>query len=251
MKPSIEQILPPWEEDLHLNNAANHSNVINVGWPERMISAVGGVLLVSSGLSHLGHTPVKSFLKTLLGGWLLYRGASGNCALYTSLGKTKNVTHTPAINVRTELTVQRSRYDVYDFWRKLENLPLFMRHLASVREIDDNHSHWEAIMPANLGRTRWTAEIVKEEYGSFIGWQSIAGASIENAGKVEFRDAPDGGTELRIVITYRAPAGDLGAGIARLLNPIFQKVVERDVHQFKNYIEGHPATGLMTTDGWD
>jgi uncharacterized membrane protein len=113
-----------------------------------------------------------------------------------------------------------------------------MNHLASVREVDPLHSRWEAIIPANLGRVRWNAQIVKDEYGVLIGWQSISGSAIENAGKVEFRDAPDGGTEVQVTITYRPPAGDIGVAIAKILNPAFSKIVERDIRQFKEYIEG-------------
>jgi uncharacterized membrane protein len=62
---------------------------------------------------------------------------------------------------------------------------------------------------------------------------------VDNAGKVEFRDA-DGGTELRVIITYRAPLGIVGAGVAKLLTPAFEKIVEEDVKSFKRLIE----TGL-------
>jgi uncharacterized membrane protein len=100
--------------------------------------------------------------------------------------------------------------------------PLFMHHLASVSEVDALHSRWEAIIPANLGRIRWNAEIVKDEYGTLIGWQSIAGSTIENAGRVEFRDVEEG-TELRVTITYRPPAGDIGVALAKVINPGFPK----------------------------
>lgn len=234
--------LPPWSEEIPLNDAAQPGNVINVSWPERMLSAVGGTLLVSSGIRNLTSNPLGSLVKTILGGCLLYRAASGNSALYTAIGKTKGVVHTEAINVRTSLIVNKSRFEVYQFWRKLENLPLFMHHLSSVQEIDEIHSRWEAIIPGNLGRIRWNAEIVKEEYGSFLGWHSINGSAIENAGKVEFLDTPDDGTELRVVITYRPPAGDLGVGIAKILNPVFEKIIIRDIQQFKDYIEGNAYT---------
>ncbi len=148
-----------------------------------------------------------------------------------------DVRRTAAINVRTTLVVNKPRHEVYRFWRKLENLPSFMHHLANVREVDPLHSRWEAIIPANLGSIRWNAEIVKDEYGVLIGWHSIAGSAIENAGKVEFRDVEEG-TELRVTITYRPPAGDIGVVIARILNPAFARIVEQDIKQFKNYIEG-------------
>ncbi|NII28727.1 DUF2892 domain-containing protein [Pseudoflavitalea sp. X16] len=226
-----------WLDDPVLPNSIKSNNVINVSWPERLLSATTGVVLISHGVRHFTRHPVKSLLQGMLGGFLLYRGASGNCPGYTALGKTRNVRRTPAINVRTTLVVNKPRHEVYRFWRKLENLPVFMHHLTSVREVDPVHSRWEAIIPANLGRIRWNAEIVKDEYGVLIGWQSIAGSAIENAGKVEFRDVEEG-TEVRVIITYRPPAGDIGVAIAKILNPAFAKIVERDIRQFKEYIEG-------------
>jgi len=212
--------------------------VVNVSQNERMISVGLGAFLLSSGLNNLTKHPIKGLLRTAIGGFLLYRGVSGHCDLYASMGKTKGVSHTPAINIRTGLIVNKPRNEVYDFWRKLENLPLFMKHLSSVTEIDQKHSHWEADIPGGIGKVKWNAEIVKEEEGSLIGWQSIPNSMVNNAGKVEFRDALGGeGTELDVVITYHAPAGELGAGIAKTLNPVLEKMVRQDIMNFKEYIE--------------
>lgn len=77
-----------------------------------------------------------------------------------------------------------------------------------------------------------------------ISWKSLPGATIENAGKVDFQDSlGDQGTELRVVITYRPPAGKVGGGIAWLLNPVFRKMIENDIINFKQYIE----TGFLAS----
>lgn len=214
------------------------SNVVNVSQNERLISATVGAFLLSSGINNVTRHPLSALLKTAIGGLLLYRGASGHCPLYASMGKTKDVDHTPAINIRTTLMVNKPKNEVYAFWRKLENLPLFMKHLSTVTEIDSKHSHWEAVLPGNIAKLKWNAEIVKEEEGSMIGWQSIANSTINNAGKVVFNDALNGqGTELEVVISYHPPAGEIGAGIAKLLNPVFEKIIRQDVMNFKEYIE--------------
>jgi uncharacterized membrane protein len=71
-----------------------------------------------------------------------------------------------------------------------------------------------------------------------IGWQSIPNSTINNAGKVVFHDALNGqGTELEVVISYHPPAGEIGAGIAKLLNPVFEKIIRQDIMNFKEYIE--------------
>jgi uncharacterized membrane protein len=212
--------------------------VVNVGQTERMVNVGLGAFLLSSGLNKLTSHPIKGLLRTLVGGALLYRGVSGYCPVYASMGKTKGVSRTSAINIRTGMIVNKPRNEVYAFWRKLENLPLFMKHLSSVTEIDAKHSHWEAEIPGGIGHVKWNAEIVKEEENELIGWQSIPNSMVNNAGKVSFRDALGGeGTELEVVITYQAPAGELGAGLAKTLNPVLEKMVRQDIMNFKDYIE--------------
>lgn len=226
-----------WHADNEFQPQAG-GGVINVGQGERIASAAIGAWLLSSGLGGVLKHPIGSLVKMTIGGFLLYRGASGHCPMYEAVGKTKDVSSTQAINIRTSLIVNKPKDEVYAFWRKLENLPLFMKHLATVTEIDSKHSHWEATLPGNIGRLKWNAEIVKEEAGNLIGWQSIPNSMVNNAGKVTFHDAADGqGTELDVIISYHAPAGEIGAGIAKALNPVFEKMIRQDVMNFKEYIE--------------
>ena len=237
-----------WHAENEFQPVEGGSNVVNVGNNERIISAALGAFLLSSGLSNLIKHPVGALVKTALGGALLYRGTSGHCPVYASMGKTKGVSHTPAINIRTSLVVNKPKAEVYAFWRKLENLPLFMKHLSNVTEIDAKHSHWEAVVPGNIAKVKWNAEIVKEEEGYLIGWQSIPNSMINNAGKVMFHDALGGaGTELEVVISYHPPAGELGSGVAKLLNPVFEKIIRQDVMNFKEYIETKHNNSAATT----
>jgi uncharacterized membrane protein len=216
---------------------------------ERIASAAIGAWLLSSSVNNFVKHPVNSLVKLAVGGLLLYRGASGHCPLYASMGKTRGVSNTQNINIRTSLIVNKPKDEVYNFWRKLENLPLFMKHLASVTEIDSKHSHWEAVLPGNIGRIKWNAEIVKEEAGYLIGWQSIPNSMINNAGKVTFHDAAGGqGTELEVVISYHPPAGEIGSGLAKALNPVFEKLIRQDVMNFKEYIETKYRGGTENTN---
>jgi uncharacterized membrane protein len=170
------------------------------------------------------------------GGYLAYRGVTGHCDVYSLAGKRKLPDTVKNINIRTMVTVNKPRNEVYSFWRKLSNLPLFMSHLKKVEVIDEKRSHWEAKIPGDVIKLEWDAEIVKEIEGELLGWNSLPHASIQNAGKVEFRDADESGTEIRVVITYRAPFGDVGEGITSLFN-LFEKMIKNDVKNFKRYIE--------------
>lgn len=219
--------------DLLTKRIQNYSTqTVNVNDNERLLSVTLGTFFLTRGLKKV------SVLNTLLGGYLIYRGASGHCPVYSQLQRNKYTDKPESVNIQTTLIVNKPKQEVYDFWRKLENLPLFMKHLKSVKEVDEKRSHWEATVPGNLTTISWDAEIVKEEEGKLISWKSLPGATVENAGKVDFQDAlGDQGTELRVVITYRPPAGKVGTGIAWLLNPVFRKMIENDVSNFKQYIE--------------
>lgn len=240
-----------WHDDNEFQALAGGSGVVNVGQTERMVSVGLGAFLLSSGLGTLTKHPIKGLLRTLVGGALLYRGVSGHCPVYASMGKTKGVDHTQAVNIRTGLIVNKPKDEVYAFWRKLENLPLFMKHLSSVTEIDEKHSHWEAEVPGGIGKVKWNAEIVKEEEGEMIGWQSIPNATINNAGKVTFKEAlGGGGTELEVVISYHPPAGEIGSGLAKWLNPVLEKMVRQDIMNFKEYIETkHTSSSNVKASG--
>jgi uncharacterized membrane protein len=228
---------------MNQNSSIGPKPSINVGVPERIASVLAGSLLLFNGLrkGNLG------LFRLGLGGYLLYRGATGHCHGYSALGKEHLPDPIKNINIRTTVAVNRPRNEVYAFWRKLENLPLFMEHLQMVRELDNRTSHWEARIPGGLGTIEWDAVIVEEREGSFIGWNSLPGATVENAGKVEFREIGDGWTEIYAVITYRAPLGAAGQGLSALLNPVFEKLVRSDIKNFKRFVENGGMPTSSTT----
>ncbi|SDD22909.1 Uncharacterized membrane protein [Mucilaginibacter pineti] len=222
---------------------------VNLNWPERYTSIAGGLKLGLSGFKNIFSNPFASILKLGAGGYLLNRGITGHCELYKRIGKLS--TSPVNINIRSSFTVAQPRHKVYNFWRKLDNLPLFMKHLESVEVIDEKYSHWVLKLPADISTISWHAEIVKDEPNEMIGWSSLPDSMIDNAGKVRFQDTMDGtGTLVDIVISYQPPAGGLGAGIAQVLNPLFKKMVDKDVQNFKQYmdINNGPEAFLDGTD---
>lgn len=205
----------------------------NVSNTERAVSCLAGSLLVYDTISRKkGRIP-----KAVLAGYFLFRGITGHCGLYSAIGKTKPDNRSRNVNIQVTLQVDRPREEVYALWRKLENLALFMEHLELVNSIDENISVWEARIPGGVGTVRWRSEIVKEIPGELLGWQSIPGSSIENAGKVTFEDTSQGGTLLHVVVSYHAPWGIPGEGIARIFNPYFEQLVKDDILNFKDFIE--------------
>ncbi|MDB5249531.1 MAG: hypothetical protein JWQ40_3925 [Segetibacter sp.] len=220
---------------MNTNSSTGAKLSVNVGKAERIASILAGTALLFKGLQN--EEKKSGIAAALAGGLLLFRGATGHSVIYSLAGKHKLPDTVKNINIITKLTVNQPRQEVYNFWRKLSNLPLFMEHLEKVEVIDEKRSHWSAKVPGGLGTIEWDAEIVKEIDGELLGWNSLPHATIHNAGKVEFRDADGYGTELTVVITYRAPFGDVGEGIASLFNPMVKKMITKDVQGFKRYIE--------------
>ena len=121
------------------------------------------------------------------------------------------------VRVDQAVTVDKPQEELYRFWRNLENLPKFMKNLHSVTEIDNKHSHWVAKGPGGTSM-QWKAEIISEQENERIGWRSLPGADVANAGSVHFKPAPGGrGTLVSVELQYDPPGGNLAAIVAKWL----------------------------------
>ena len=218
---------------------------VNVTQPERIGSVAAGAGLVLYGASQ------KSFggiLLALLGGALIHRGVTGHCNVYEKLGvnsrQLNDETGVPGnkgIKVNRTIIVDRSPQDVYRFWRNLENLPKFMEHVQSVREIDERRSQWVVKGPAGT-EVEWTAQILTDRENSLISWESLPGAEVQNAGSVRFEPVNNGqSTEVKVSLQYLPPAGVIGATVAKLFGEAPEQQLDEDLQRFKELLAGQAA----------
>ncbi|MEJ1240940.1 SRPBCC family protein [Chryseolinea sp. T2] len=210
----------------------------NLSIAERLISAAAGGALLYSVLAR-----PSRLLGLGAAAYLFYRAATGNCVLYNFMGG-HVITYPRNVNVRTSVMVDRPRSEVYHYWRRLSNLPSFMKHITRVEELDNKHSEWSASIPGLPMNIRWKATIVLDKEDEAIGWESSEGSPLHNAGKVEFVDIGEGRTRVNVTITYRAPAGLAGEKLAQALNPAFERMVLADLQGFKSAVDipfGQPA----------
>jgi uncharacterized membrane protein len=228
----------------------HYKHTENISKPERVASVVSGGLLAWFGIRRRS---AAGYALAAIGGDLIRRGATGHCFVYQTLGVRTAPRHSGAsvpyelgIRVDKNITVLKPRDEVYRFWRNLENLPRFMKHLESVRELDGNRSHWIAKAPA--GRTvEWDAEIINEKEGELIAWRSLAGADVDSAGSVKFEDARGGrGTVVKVELQYNPPAGVVGAAVAWLFGEEPTQQIAEDLRRFKALVE---AGEILTTEG--
>ena len=88
------------------------------------------------------------------------------------------------------VSIYRSRQELYEFWRDFRNLPLFRENIEAVEVSDGDLSHWVVRGPAGAD-LEWDSRITEDVPGEVIAWRSVEGASVDNSGRVEFRDSPN------------------------------------------------------------
>lgn len=212
----------------------------NVGEAERMASSFGGAALTVLGLLNLNKA--SGWAMFISGGGLLFRGLTGYCPVNEAVGRNSaRTTHNP-IKINETIEVEENREVVYQYWRQLENLPNFMHHLQSVRQISSNRSHWEAKIPGGIGTIEWDARITEERPNEKLSWHSEPGADVHNSGEVVFQESENGGTTIQVKISYIPPQGEFGAAVAKLFNPAFERMIRKDVERFGEIMANQPTT---------
>jgi len=217
----------------------------NVNGPERIASTLAGGALVGYGLKRGG---MLGAAMSVLGGEMLFRGATGHCHVYDAAGidttDGSKQQRSPfgksafsgIVNVKKSVTINKSPAELYEFWKNFENLPRFMKHLESVSVMDDQRSHWVAKSPVG-DSVEWDAEITSEAPNEHIGWKSVEGSDIANSGMVQFRPTVNRGTEVSVDLSYEAPGGKLGSWIAWALGEEPSSQVTEDLRRFKRLME--------------
>ena len=108
---------------------------------------------------------------------------------------------------------------------------------------DERRSHWVVAAPAGES-VEWDSVITEDMPGEAIAWESVEGAEVKNAGRIEFRDAAPGrGTVVTATIVYDLPGGQIGQMIAKLFQREPKMQARRDLRRFKQLLE----TGEIAT----
>jgi uncharacterized membrane protein len=209
----------------------------NVAEPERWFSVVAGSAIAAYGLTRRS---ISGAVMAALGGALVWRGATGNCPVYEQLGvstaagseesdgRQVSVPYGKGIRVEKSTTIDAPAAALYVFWRNFANLPRFMSHLEAVTVIDEKRSHW----------------VAKEIPNELIGWRSVEGSRVDNAGSVHFTRAAGGrGTTVKVILRYDPPGGVLGSLFAKLFGEDPALQVQEDLRKFKQLVE----TGEIAT----
>ena len=213
----------------------------NMGETERWISLLVGGALLALGLKQRMRDGV---MLAVTGGALLYRGATGQCALYKVAGidtstrrprPAVSVPHGRGVKVENAVLINKSPEELYRYWRRFENLPRFMDNLVSVRTEGDQRSHW-VVKSIGKAEISWDAEIVNDVPNELIAWRTVEKSDVDHAGSVRF-EATGRGTRVKVTMEYRPPAGKVGVGLAKLFGQEPGQMIESDLRRFKQLME--------------
>ncbi len=130
------------------------------------------------------------------------------------------------------VTINKPPRELYEFYRKLERLPMFMDWLESVTEVGPTRSHWVAKLP--IGTVEWDAVITEDTPGEAIAWEAID-SNVTTEGRVTFAQTPGRNmTEVRVEMKL----GFSGMHPSTLLAKYFAKPqIKGDLRRLKQVIE--------------
>ncbi|HEY2379996.1 MAG TPA: SRPBCC family protein [Terriglobia bacterium] len=141
------------------------------------------------------------------------------------------------IKLKKAVTVNGTAEHLYQYWRDLKNLPRLFENVLSVDVLDETHSHWTLKAPGGM-TMEWDAEITVDRENDMIGWRSLDGADIDNAGYIRFERATGGrGTVVRVALQYNPPAGKLGAALSTLFGERPASQIQEALRKFKQVME--------------
>ncbi len=140
------------------------------------------------------------------------------------------------IRIERSIIVEQPVHEVYEYWRILENLPTFMRHVVMVEKIGENAYHW--VLRGALGASlEMDVELVVNRANEMLAWQTMSGSPLYALGVLRVRREQGGGTEVTLLLEYRTPDKASHATLKRILSDRPGAQIGKDLIRFKEVME--------------
>ena len=127
---------------------------------------------------------------------------------------------------------------VWNLWSDLEQMPLWMKWIDSVKVLEDNPelSRWK--LASSGFQFTWLSRILNLIPHQIIQWESVDG--LPNKGAVRFY-ARHESSIVRLTIAYAIP-GILGQLMDKFfLGRVVESTIAADLERFREYINNLPA----------
>ncbi len=242
---STKTVTSPSGQDIAgIEHDPRRANLVNVGQIERIVSIAGGSVLAIYGMVRRNATGVGL---ALVGGELIRRGTTGHCYLYQLLDLNTNdespstvasLPNNKGVRIQRSMTILRPAHELYAFWRDVENSPLYMHNIETVKATDANSSHWIAKVPVGKVPIEWNSEITEDVQDSLIAWRIEGQSLLGSGGQVRFaKAADDKGTIVTLEMEFPVFGGTFGAEVGKILGHLPEQEVRENLRQFKQLME--------------
>jgi uncharacterized membrane protein len=157
--------------------------------------------------------------------------AAGGYWLKNKLGGAKDAEGTGQLRfVQDSIEVDVPIRTAYNQWTQFEEFPRFMQDVEEVRQVDDTHLHWRAVIAGKP--VEWDAEITTQIPDRRISWRSTSGPP--NSGAVSFDSVTANRTRITLRMSYRAPGliEKIGAALGAV-----QLELSGNLHRFADFIQ--------------
>ena len=124
---------------------------------------------------------------------------------------------------------------VFDLYSDFEKFPKWMKHIKEVRRTGENYTKWAADAPLGMN-VEWEAETTAFEPNRKIAWRTVRG-DVDMQGEVTFEKKGRDKTSLHVALSYKPPAGHLGALVAKLFGNDPEKEIDEELKRFARLAE--------------
>jgi uncharacterized membrane protein len=209
---------------------------------ERWLSIFGGGILTAYGLWRFDWFGA---LLSVIGGSLMYRGATRRFLLSNqsmSPSHATNVTPIPdgkGIRIQRSLTINRAPDEVYTFWSDVENAPLYVPNVISASKTGERTAHWVAHKKKHAQKSiEWDTEVLEDHPGALIAWRASGHPLGATAGKVQFRYATGRrGTVVTLALDFVKPDVLYNSVISKVSAPLAEHETLEILRRFKEMME--------------
>ena len=124
---------------------------------------------------------------------------------------------------------------VFDLYSDFEKWPQWMKHIKEVRRTGENYTKWAADAPLGMN-VEWEAETTEFEPNRKIAWRTVRG-DVDMQGEVTFEKRGRDKTKMHVALSYKPPAGHLGALVAKLFGNDPEKEIDEELKRFARLAE--------------
>ncbi|MDJ1434155.1 SRPBCC family protein [Halostagnicola sp. A-GB9-2] len=155
-------------------------------------------------------------------------------------------TNTPRIE--RSITIGASPEELYELWSEPDTLEQIVGPGGKIETVDADEGRWRWTIPGPLEQAvAWETELVDEEPGEYIRWETLEGERLSSDGSVEFQQAPaDRGTEVTLQLEFHPPGGPFGNAVMNGIDIVPGTLAEKTLNRFKSLAETGEIPSLET-----